>query len=111
MRLDLAQLLRPNQFQPGHLIRDPSLVKMLKPRQFLCISRNDDFTAKLVGNGVLVTKTDQSAFTSHTRPRLQGAGIVIHAGVNHTTVVPTLVLGNPWLLFKHNQPQTRPARQ
>src|SRR5919202_1460063 len=101
--LDLVQSLRPDQFQAGHGIGQPTLIKVLEPGQFLGLCRDDHFAAELVRDRMLVTETEQAALAGHAGPRFEGTGGVIDAGVNHPTVMPALMLRDPRLLFEHHQ--------
>ena len=68
------------------------------------MSCNDDFSAEVIGDIVLVTELEKRPSSGHTRLGLERARFVINSRVDDTAVVPRLVLGKLGLLLQEKNP-------
>ena len=109
VRLDFAQLLGADHSQAGEAVGFPALAQFLQAWEFVRMSRDDDFTADIVGDAVLAAELDHGGGPGDAQPRLQGAGLVVHARVNHAAVVSALVAGDAVFFFDQEQAKMREA--
>ena len=90
-----------NHGEARHAVGCPTPHQFLKTRQFGLCRRDDNLSADLESKIVLPAKFNHRSRTGNAVVRLQGAGFVIDAGVDHATVVAGLMTGDRVFLFKN----------
>jgi hypothetical protein len=94
------QLLRTDHPQTSKAIGLSAPAQFFKTRQLVSVGRNDDFSAHFVRNSVLTAELNHGRRPADAQPSLQGARLVVNAGVDDTAIVSALVAGNAVFLFK-----------
>src|SRR4051794_6926939 len=59
MRLNLTQALRADHLKPGHSIRTTTLIELRESRELLGGCRDDHLATQRVGDGVLITESQE----------------------------------------------------
>src|SRR5581483_905432 len=87
VRFVLAHLLGTDHAQALQTIRSAAAVQLVQAREFVLGSSADKLAANLVRNVVLPAECDHCCGAFYAGTRLDGAGLVIDAGVDHAAVV------------------------
>src|SRR5205814_186838 len=88
-----------------------ALPEALQAWQLLLFDGHDQLAALLVGNALLFAVRIRLQAALGTQPRLERAGRVVDASVDHPRVVTGLVLTGGRLLFEDRDPLAGPAHQ
>src|SRR5579863_4421173 len=100
MRLNLAQLLGADETKSGQPIRLAATAQLFQPREFLLVSRYNNFAADFIRKIVRAAKFDHLPRTLDTQLRLQRSWFVINARMNHSAIVVALVLADASFFLK-----------
>ena len=112
MRLDFAELFGLEHAQSRNFVRNPALVQLLQPRNFLRTGRDYELAAFLERNSLLPAKALHGSRAGHAVARLQRTGFVIETGVNDPAVVPGLMGRDViFLLHDENAHSRKPPRR
>ncbi len=101
VRLDLAHGLRLQPLQARQAIGCAALRQRLEPRNFAFVRRHHQLAADLVRHAVFLAESYHLADAFHRQPRFERPRLVIQAAMQHTAVVPGLMLPQGGLLFEH----------
>ena len=97
--------------RPGTSFARPRRSSSSSRRQLRLVARDDQLAALLERDAVLLAVGVQVARALHAQPRLERAGRVVDAGVDHAAVAAGLVLGDLALALEHHHARVRAAPQ
>jgi hypothetical protein len=106
VRLDLTQLLGADPPQAGHLVRPPPAVELLEGGQLALLGGDDHLSTPLGADPARLAVLVKRARAFDAEPRLQGAGTVVDAGVDHAARVTGLMRADPRLALQHRDLRT-----
>src|SRR4051794_12814681 len=66
--------------------------------------RDDQLSTDLMGDIVLLAELDHLPDSADRQARLDRAGLVVDAGMQHPAVIPGLVPPDRWLFLEHGHP-------
>ena len=91
VRLERFDAVRVDPAQTRYPVGLPAPLQLIEPAQLGGVGRDDHLPARLVGDSVLLAVLVQLARALDAQPRLQRAGRVVDARVNHPRVVTRLM--------------------
>jgi hypothetical protein len=100
VRLDVAQLLSPEEAHAGYAVRHGSLVDVIQPSALDLVECDEQLPALVVRDAAPCAELAQHRHAAPTQGRLERAGRVVEAGVHHAAVAPGLMLGERVLLLQ-----------
>jgi len=90
MGLELGDLLGAQPPQARHAVGQAAALELVQPRELPLVQGDDDLAAPLHRDAALFAVGVQARRALDTHPRLQGARLVVDAGVDHPRVVAGL---------------------
>ncbi len=99
--LQLVQPVAADDFA-RHAVGLAALVNPLEGRQLFFVDGDDHLAANFVGDALLLAELDQGLATLAAVDRLERAGLVVDARVNHARVAARLVCSEAGLFFEHD---------
>ena len=108
------ELLYPVAVEPpqaGDPVRMPTALELVEPRQLVVARGDDDLAAALGRDAALVAVLVQQPRALDAQPRLERAGRVVDAGVDHAAVAPRLVHPDLAFLLENADAEPRAADQ
>ena len=109
VRLVLAELLGAEASHPIQAVGLAASLELVEPRHLVGARGDDDLPAPLEADPVLLAEALEERAPASARRRLEGAGFVVEARVDHAAVVARLVRGEGRLLLQHDERQPRAA--
>src|SRR5579863_1094448 len=100
MRLNLVQLIGADETKSGQPVRLAATLQLFQTREFLRVSRHNDFAADFIRKIVRAAELDHLPRTLDTQLRLQRSWFVINARMNHSAIVVALVLADASLFLQ-----------
>jgi hypothetical protein len=107
VRLDLAHAAGVDQAEPRHAVGRAPLVEGVQPRHLLLRGGDDDLAAAVVLDRVRLAEVHHQAHALHAQAGLEGAGLVVDAGVDDAAVVAGLVPAELGFLLAQHEFQRR----
>ena len=105
VRLDGAQLGAAQDAEPADTVRSRAPFELRQARELALLGRDDQLAAALVREGALGDVPFECALSGRAQLRLQRAGRVVDARMNHPRVVARLMHRDLRLLLEQGQAQ------
>ena len=99
MRLDFAHLFALQHAQSRQAVGLAALQQFLKSGNLFFAGGDDDLAADFILQVVLAAELHHGRGALDAKLGFQGTRLVVDAGVNHATVVSTLMTGHPVFFF------------
>ena len=103
MWFELADLFRRQPAQPSKAIGQASAMKFLEPGDLRLGGGDDNLSATLVGDAVILAKPIHGVAAFGAKSGFEGARFVIQAGMNDAAVMARLVCADAVFGFQHDQ--------
>ena len=98
--LDFEHFFALEEAEAGEAVGGAAFVEAVEAFEFGFVGGDDEFAADFVGDGVGLAEGDHFADAGDGEPGLEGAGLVVEAGVEDAAVVAGLVLAGAALFFE-----------
>src|SRR5213079_2973629 len=101
VRLELAELVRPDSLEASYLVLPPAPLELFEPRELAGVRRDDHLAEPPHGDVPLVAVGVELTRTLHAQPGLQRARLVVDAGVDDARGASCLMGADPQLALQH----------